>query len=258
MQPIEEPVLCSIIRKAVDLCYPKMELVGLQNLPEEACVIVGNHSQAHGPIVTEERLPFDHYTWCAWQMMDKREVADYAFEDFWQDKPKYTQWFYWLVSRIIRTPAVYIMTHARTIPVYHDTRCLTTFRRSLEKLQEGFHLVIFPECREEYNNILYEFQDKFIDLAWMYHKRTGKILNFVPMYLAPKLKKIFFGQPIVFDPEAPRQTERTRIKQALMDSITSIACAQPLHIVIPYRNISSKHYPKNLPCEVYQVEKTDG
>ena len=34
MQPIEEPVLCSIIRKAVDLCYPKMELVGLQNLPE--------------------------------------------------------------------------------------------------------------------------------------------------------------------------------------------------------------------------------
>ena len=258
MQPIEEPVLCSIIRKAVDLCYPKMELVGLQNLPEEACVIVGNHSQAHGPIVTEERLPFDHYTWCAWQMMDKREVADYAFEDFWQDKPKYTQWFYWLVSRIIRTPAVYIMTHARTIPVYHDTRCLTTFRRSLEKLQEGFHLVIFPECQEEYNNILYEFQDKFIDLAWMYHKRTGKILNFVPMYLAPKLKKIFFGQPIVFDPEEPRQTERARIKQALMDSITSIACAQPLHIVIPYRNISSKRYPKNLPCEVYQVEKTDG
>ena len=258
MQPIEEPVLCRIIRKAVDLCYPEMELVGLQNLPEEACVIVGNHSQAHGPIITEERLPFDHYTWCAWQMMDKKEVADYAFEDFWQDKPGCTQWFYWLVSRIIRTPAVYIMTHARTIPVYHDTRCLTTFRRSLEKLQEGFHLVIFPECREEYNNILYEFQDKFIDLAWMYHKRTGQILNFVPMYLAPKLKKIFFGQPIVFDPEAPKQTERARIKQALMDSITSIACAQPLHTVIPYRNISSKYYPKNLPCEVYQVEKTDG
>ena len=43
-----------------------------------------------------------------------------------------------------------------------------------------------------------------------------------------------------------------------MDSITSMACAQPLHTVIPYRNISSKQYPKNLPCEVYEVEKTDG
>ena len=258
MQPMEEPVLCGIIRKAVDFCYPKMELVGIQNLPEEACIIVGNHSQIHGPIITEERLCFDHYTWCAWQMMDKHEVADYAFEDFWRDKPKYILWLYWLLSRVIRIPAVYIMTHARTIPVYHDSRCLTTFRRSLEKLQEGFHLVIFPECREEYNNILYEFQDKFIDLAWMYYKRTEKKLNFVPMYLAPKLKKIFFGQPIVINPEAPRREERARIKQALMDSITSIACAQPLHTVIPYRNISPKRYPKNLPCEVYQVEKTDG
>ena len=78
------------------------------------------------------------------------------------------------------------------------------------------------------------------------------------MYLAPKLKKIVFGKGIVFDPDAPKDAERRRIKQALMDSITSMACAQPLHTVIPYRNISSKQYPKNLPCEVYEVEKTDG
>ena len=254
MRPIEEPLLCRIIRRAVDLVYPKMELVGLENLPDEASVIVGNHSQIHGPIITEERLPIDHYTWCAWQMMDKEEVADYAYQDFWSDKPESSQWFFRIASRVIKYPAVYIMTHARTIPVYHDSRCLTTFRRSMEKLQDGFHLVIFPECREEYNNILYEFQDRFIDLARMYYNRTGKALDFVPMYLAPKLKKIFFGQPIRYDPEAPKDAERQRIKKALMDSITDIACAQPLHTVIPYRNISPKNYPQNLPCEVRQVE----
>ena len=258
MGTIQEPLLCRIIRRAVDLVYPEMELVGLEQLPKEPCVVVGNHSQIHGPIVTEERLPFDHYTWCAWQMMDKKEVSDYAYRDFWWDKPRAVQWLYWLASRIIKYPAVYIMTHAHTIPVYHDSRCLTTFRRSLEKLQGGFHLVIFPECRREYNNILYDFQDRFIDLARMYYNKTGKRLSFVPMYLAPKLKKIVFGQGIVFDPDAPKDAERRRIKQALMDSITSMACAQPLHTVIPYRNISSKQYPKNLPCEVYEVEKTDG
>lgn len=258
MRPIEEPLLCKLIRKAVDLVYPKMELVGLEQLPEEPCIVVGNHSQIHGPIVTEERLPFDHYTWCASQMMEKTEVADYAFRDFWSDKPKSMQWLYWIASRIIKYPAVYIMTHARTIPVYRDSRCLTTFRRSMEKLCDGYHLVIFPECREEYNNILYDFQDRFIDLAWMYYKKTGKKLQFVPMYLAPKLKKIIFGQGISFDPEIPKPQERRRIKQGLMDAITQMACAQPLHTVIPYRNISQKHYPKNLPCEVCQVEKTDG
>lgn len=109
-----------------------MELVGLENLPEDAFVLVGNHSQAHGAIVAEERLPFDHYTWCAWQMMDKKEVSRYAYTDFWQDKPKAVRWIFWLASKIIKYPAVYIMTHARTIPVYHDSRCLTTFRRSIE------------------------------------------------------------------------------------------------------------------------------
>ena len=258
VRPIEEPGLCRFIRWIVGVFYPKMELVGLEKLPEESCILVGNHSQAHGAIITEERLPFDHYTWCASQMMDKKEVCRYALEDFWQDKPKYLQPLFWLVSKIIKYPAVYIMSHARTIPVYHDNRCLTTFRRSMEKLQDGYHLVIFPECREKYNNIVYEFQDRFIDLAKMYYKRTGKALCFVPMYLAPKLRKIFFGDPIRYDPAVPMDTQRVQIKQQLMDAITELACAQPLHTVIPYRNVSKKNYPKNLPCEVYRNETANG
>ena len=75
MRPIEEPGLCRFIRWIVGVFYPKMELVGLEKLPEESCILVGNHSQAHGAIITEERLPFDHYTWCASQMMDKNQVC---------------------------------------------------------------------------------------------------------------------------------------------------------------------------------------
>ena len=258
MRPIEEPRFCRFLRWIVGVVYPKMELVGLENVPEEACILVGNHSQAHGAIVSEERLPFDHYTWCASQMMDKNEVCQYAYTDFWQDKPKAVRWVFWLASRIIKYPAVYIMSHARTIPVYHDSRCLTTFRRSIEKLQNGYHLVIYPECRERYNNIVYQFPDRFIDLAKMYYKRTGKRLQFVPMYLAPKLHKIFFGKPLTYDPDIPMDVQREQLKQQLMDAITEMACTQPLHTVIPYRNISRKRYPKNLPCEVYPIETSNG
>ena len=258
MRPIEEPGFCKFLRWIVGVFYPRMELVGLENLPEEPFVLVGNHSQAHGAVVAEERLPFDLYTWCNYQMMDKKEVCAYALKDFWQDKPKALQPLYWLVSKIIKYPAVYIMSHARTIAVYHDNRCISTFRKSLEKLQDGYNLVIYPECRERYNNIIYEFQDRFIDLAKMYYKRSGKRLSFVPMYLAPKLKKIFFGKPIAYDPEISMDVQRGQIKQQLMDTITEIACAQPLHTVIPYRNVPKKQYPKNLPCEVYRVETTNG
>ena len=148
MRPIEEPGLCKFLRWIVGAVYPKMELVGLENLPEEPFVLVGNHSQAHGAIIAEERLPFDLYTWCNYQMMEKKEVCAYALEDFWQDKPRAMQPVYWLLSRLIQYPAVYILSHARTIAVYHDNRCISTFRKSLEKLQEGYNLVIYPESRE--------------------------------------------------------------------------------------------------------------
>lgn len=252
MRPIDEPFLCRVIRRAVDLVYPQMELVGLENLPEDASIIVGNHCQAHGPIITEERLPFDHYTWCIAQMMNRQEVARYAYEDFWSGKPRRFRWLYWLVSRILPVPASYIMSHVRTIPVYRDNRCIATFRKTMEKLQEGFHVVIFPEHYVPYNNIVWEFEDRFIDLARYYYKKTGKCLNFVPMYLAPKLRRILIGKPILFQPEKPLPEERERIRVELMESITRIALAQPLHTVIPYPNISKRAYPKNLPYEVYK------
>lgn len=245
MRPIEEPFLCRVIRKAVDLVYPKMELVGLENLPSEPSIIVGNHSQAHGPIITEERLPFDHYTWCVWQMMNRDEVAAYAYADFWSKKPKSIRWLYWLISRVIPIPASYIMSHGRTIPVYRDSRCLATFRKTMEKLEDGYHIVIYPEHYVPYNHILWEFEDRFIDVARLYYKRTGKCLHFVPMYLAPKLRKICFGKPICFQPDRPIAAERERIRKELMESITQIAVSLPPHTVVPYPNVPKKQYPSN-------------
>ena len=58
--------------------YPKTTVEGLENLPEEASIIVGNHSQANGPIVAELYFPGKRSIWCAGQMMSVKEVPDYA------------------------------------------------------------------------------------------------------------------------------------------------------------------------------------
>ena len=42
-----------IIRWLVRLFYPKTKLSGTEHLPDEASVIVGNHTQMIGPIVEE-------------------------------------------------------------------------------------------------------------------------------------------------------------------------------------------------------------
>ena len=234
-----------IVRRLVQIVSPKLTLTG--TLPDGPSVLVANHTQMYGPIGCELYLPGDRAIWCAGQMMKLREVPGYAFEDFWSLKPRWTRPFYRLLSYLIAPLSVLIFNHAHTIPVYRDNRVLTTFRMSVEKLSQGGRVVIFPEKNEPYNNILYEFQDRFIDLGRLYCKKTGQPLSFVPMYIAPKLKRIVVGEPVRYDPSAPPAEERERVCRALMERITALAAAQPLHTVVLYRNIRKRDYPKNLP-----------
>ncbi len=133
------------------------------------------------------------------------------------------------------------------------------FRRSTtRKLGEGSHIIIFPECKKGYNQILCAFQENFIDVAKLYYKKTGKEVCFVPMYLAPRLRKAFFGKPIRYDSTRPIAEERRRICRELMESITAIAVSQPEHIVVPYPNIPKKNYRTNLSTEAILHDETNG
>lgn len=249
-------IVFRIIRGLVWLFYPRVKIEGLENLPEEPSIIVGNHSQMHGPIVGELYFPGGRRIWCAAQMMKLKEVPAYAFQDFWSGKPKWTHWFFKILSYIIAPLSACVFTNAHTIPVYHDARLISTYRQSITALKNGENVIIFPECLIEHNHIVYEFQDKFIDTAKFYYKRTGKTLSFVPMYLAPRLKTAYLGKPIVFDPDAPIEEERKRLCDYLMNEITELAVRLPRHKVVPYANLSPKNYPYNIP-EVPH-EKTNG
>ena len=240
-----------IIRFLVWFFSPKLKVVGEEHLPKEPCILVGNHSQAYGPIAGELYTPGPHYVWCIGEMMHRQEVAAYAYKDFWSQKPRWSRWFFRLLSHAIVPFAVCVFNNAHTIAVYHDARALGTFRESVTRLREGNRLVIFPECYDEYNNIVHDFQDRFIDVARLYYKQTKTALSFVPLYLAPRLKTLYIGEPIAFDPAAPYDTERQRIKTALMEGITAMATALPRHRVVPYPNIAKKDYPYSLPLEVY-------
>ena len=116
-------------------------------------------------------------------------------------------------------------------------------------------MIIFPEHDQKCNNIIYDFQDKFIDVARLYYKKTGQELSFVPMYICPEQRKMYLGEPIRFHAENPISEERRRICDYLMEEITRIATGLPPHTVVPYRNVAKKDYPKNTPLEVYTHEE---
>ena len=236
-----------VVKALVRLFYPKIEAVGAENLPDESALIVGNHCQMNGPIVCELYFPKDRVTWCAGEMMHLKEVPAYAYQDFWSGKRWYCRWFFKLASYLIAPLSVCVFNSAQTIGVFHDSRVISTFKATVRTLAAGQSVVIFPEHDEPHNHIIRDFQDKFIDIAKLYYKRTGKAVAFVPMYIAPKLKKMYFGKPITFCPENSIEEERRRICEYLMEEITSMAVSLPRHTVVPYKNIPGEKYPTNIP-----------
>ena len=257
MSQQKKSVVFRFIKWCVKVFYPKTHVEGVGNLPDEPVIIVGNHCQMNGPIVGELYVPGEPYIWCAGEMMHAADVPEYAFRDFWSQKPRWTHPFYKLLSYIITPLSVCIFNNARTIGVYHDARILSTFKNTVKKLEEGKSVVIFPEHDVKHNHIVYDFQDKFIDIAKLYYKKTGKELQFVPMYIAPKLKKICLCKPIRFNAAESMAAERSRICHYLMDEITAVAESLPEHTVIPYRNIPKKYYPSNISKE-WAYEKNGG
>ncbi len=233
--------ICFLLRRFT----PDYEFIGAENMPEEPAVIVANHCQIYGPVAAELHALRDDRIWCAGQMTVPKEVPAYAYADFWSQKPRSVRWFYRIFSYLIVPLAACIFGNARVIPVWRDKRLADTFRETLDTLEAGSDVVIFPEQDVPCNNILYDLQERFLDLARFYRKRTGRDLPFVPLYIAPKLGTIVVGAPIRFDPEANFKEERQRIRQALTDSITRMARELPPHTVVPYRNMPRRLYPRN-------------
>ena len=251
----KRPLVYSFVEWFIWKVSPKYTLHGTEKLPEEACVIVGNHCQMYGPIAAEFYMPRDHYIWCVGEMMNRKEVPAYAFQDFWSMKPRWTHWFFRILSHVIAPLADLVFNHAHTIPVYHDMRVIQTIRKSIGRLDEGADVVIFPETHEPYNGILWQFQTHFADLGQMYYRKTGKAVCFVPMYTAPKLKEIWFGEPVRYAPETTSEEERERICTAVMTGITDLATALPEHRVVPYQNIKKRDYPLNTECDRKSCKK---
>ena len=231
--------------------FGKNDIVGIETIPVKDAIIVANHCQMAGPLVGEFYMPKNTYAWCAGDMMTFSTVPSYAFSDFWSQKPKWTHPFYRVLSYLIAPLAVCLFNNARTIAVHRDSRVIGTFKKTVKFLEEGKNILIFPEKDEKYNNIIYTFLENYIDLAKLYYKKTGRPVHFVPMYIAPTMKKSFVGTPVTFNPDEDFAKEKKRINAYLQEEITKIARDLPEHIVVPYRNMPKKYYITNkAACEV--------
>ena len=228
--------ICAFFLKMID---KKVKYVGLENLPNEPCIIAGNHAQMHGPIINEFYFPTDKKIWCDAPMLNKKDFPKYAYVNFFGGKPNL---FQKILVGLLKSVVPNGFSSSDALPVYRDMRIMKTYKATTDILEEGVNVVILPECPEEHNEITNKFNEYFVDVARFYYKHTKKELEFVPMYYCKELKKTLFGTPIKFNVNSPIESERKRICEYLMKQITILAKTLPPHKVIPFNNVKKKDY----------------
>lgn len=190
--------------------------------PDESnpIVFLCNHGEVYGPVAGMLYVPVPVRPWVISDIaMDPMDVSRYIYR-YTFSPMKWLGPLRWPISRLLGPVSVWAMKSLECVPVFRNKprELMTTFRKSVEAMQAGDNLLIFPENPDADPNAPgYEHGRPgdlfrgFPMLAQVYYNRTGKRCRFLPMLAHKDSRTITFGSEIVYDPDANPIDERDRI-----------------------------------------------
>lgn len=170
----------------------------------EACVFIGNHCGAWGPIDMVSKFPLceECRAWMNHDMVEPKLLPAYVRQDYWWRPGCKLEWLYTRTIPYIAAAIIPpVLRTAPTVLVYHDVRVMTTMRQSLRLLKDGKHLIIFPEQPSGFGSHHDWINTGFLQIAPMYYKATGKALKFYPVHIDYNDHVFRVSKPIAYDPE---------------------------------------------------------
>lgn len=193
------------------------------SLPEKA-IVVTNHSAKMGPLVLDLYYPHFNVKWGAHQML-----GGYCSRFSYLRNVLYIQ-----KLGMKRFPATVkalfeaffskmLYRGMKVIPTYTDERFLYTVRSSIQVLDAGASLMIFPEdsAKGYFDELTAAFAG-FVALAEQYYNRTGEDVPVVPAYYHKRSKKIIVYPPLSVQALKKEGLDRYQIADRVKERINDI------------------------------------
>ena len=186
--------------------------------PEGPTVFVCSHGDMAGPLATQCWLPFPTRPWVLHVFLSReecrRQYRDYTFtQRFGLPRPAAV-----LLAWAVSGYASALVRSVGAIPVYRGSaRLKETFRRTVEALQAGDPVIVFPDVDyTDRSGDMGEIYDGFLLIDRFWQRVSDTPLDFVPLRLDRKVRRIAAGEAVRFDRTAPRQGETVRVREALL------------------------------------------
>ena len=195
---------------------------------DEPVVFVANHEKNYGPGVMQLYFPRLFRPWVIFNMLEPGVCKAYVQETFFEERLGWPAWLSGFAAKAIEPLLLKAMAYTRPVPVYREDpqRISATFRASLDALQQGENLLVFPENPYDraYSANIQEFYPGFLYLAKLYRRKTGRGLLFCPVSINPAQESVRVGKPVRFNPDGDYPHEAERVRQHLMQQVSSLYC----------------------------------
>ena len=231
------------VRYGVKICtallrpFFRLKTKGTNNLQRDKypSVFVCNHGFIDGPIASVIYLPTYFRPWIHDEMLDvEKAYENIAFSFSW-------------VFRVFgkRLGRGFVMTAAKItcwalrsfnpIPVTRGAsqEVFVTMEKSLDALEEGDNIMLFPEKPGDRTidgaesgtktEDLRSFYTGFAHIGKMYYDKTGRSLLFYPVYSNRKRHVFNIGAPVQYDPSLPPRESKRHVAEQLQRAIEELA-----------------------------------
>lgn len=219
----KQPFFC-FVKKILRLFYKKPEIVYCGGEIEDGAIIVGNHCSMRGPVVYEMYLPAFCAKWGAGEMLGSyRSRFAYLRDVYFMKKKGYGKVTASFLAFFDAFFSIFFYRGMKFLPTWRDARFAKTVVNSVEVLQDGTSVLIFPENSEEgYKEVLTEFFPGFVILAEKFYKKTGKDVPIYPVYYSDKANLMVIGEPLFVQDFIKRGLDRVQIAEYFRDRVNDL------------------------------------
>ena len=210
------------VRALLRIFCPRCATPPLESFSQPA-VYVCHHQNMRGPIASMLWLPIAVRPWSLGIFFDaavcRRHFQEYTFSQ----RHGWPKWLSKLAGALIGRPVTALVHSAGAIPVYRKSfQSMKTIRQSVDALAKGESVIIYPDVDYQSNEAeIGEIYDGFLLVERSYHKRTGKHIPFVPLFVSAKEKTMILGEPIYFD-DSDFSEQKPVVRRRIRDAINPL------------------------------------
>lgn len=218
-----QPVF-SLFKKIISPAYKMKEIITLADSVPEKAIVVSNHSAKKGPMAMELNYPAFNVKWGAHDMLEGY-VARYKYlrNVLYIQKMGKKKFPATVKAAFEAIFSKYVYRGMKFIPTYTDMRFMNTLKYSMQVLDEGASVMIFPEDSSKgYFDELTSAFPGFVMLAERYYKKTGEDVPVIPAYYYKKGAKIIIGKPLYVQELIAEGLSREEIAERFKNEINSL------------------------------------